>query len=115
MKIYAPVSDFNGWRNNIRFVNGVAETDDPKVVKWFETNGYAVEDCDELSNLVISEKNDEIEVIDDEIEMMGYAEKQPNFESMTPNELRDWAKANGFGNKIKNIRNKEKLIEILRG
>ena len=47
--------------------------------------------------------------------MMGYAERQPDFDSMTPIELREWAKANGFGNKIKNIRNKEKLIEILRG
>lgn len=125
MKIYAPVSDFNGWRNNIRFVNGVAETDDQHVIKWFETHGYTVEKCDnstqnpyekcDNSNFVIEPKNDEIEIPTDEIELMGYADKQPDFKSMTPNELRDWAKANGFGNKIKNTRNKEKLIEILRG
>ena len=46
---------------------------------------------------------------------MGYNEKEPDFESMTPNELREWAKANGLGGVIKNIRNKEKLIELIRG
>ena len=117
MKIYAPVKDFNGFRNNVRFVNGVGETDDPKVIEWFRTNGYKVPIEDE-PNFVIEPKNDEIEIVEDEVEtveMMGYAEKTPKFEDMTPNELRDWAKANGFGNKIKNTRNKEKLIEILRG
>jgi hypothetical protein len=34
---------------------------------------------------------------------------------MTPIELREWMRENGYGSKIKNIRNKEKLLEILRG
>jgi hypothetical protein len=34
---------------------------------------------------------------------------------MTPNEIRDWMKENGYGHKMKNIRNKEKLLEIIRG
>lgn len=115
MKIYAPVNEFNGWRNNVRFVNGVAETDDPSAIKWFETHGYKCEKGDAPINLVIEPQNDEIELKNDEVEMMGYADKTPKFEDMTPNELRDWAKANGFGSQIKNTRNKEKLIEILRG
>lgn len=113
MKIYAPVKDANGVWASVRFVNGVGETDDPRLIEWFRTHGYKVPI--EESNLVIEAPIDEIEVENDEVEMMGYAEKSPNFEEMTPNELRDWAKANGFGNKIKNTRNKEKLIEILRG
>ena len=116
MKIYAPVKDFCGFRNNVRFERGVGETDDPTGIEWFEKHGYTVENTQELrDNLVIEPQNDEIEPDDDEVEMMGYAEKTPKFEDMTPNELRDWAKANGFGSKIKNIRNKEKLLEILRG
>ena len=116
MKIYAPVKDANGVYASVRFVNGVGETDDPKLIRWFETHGYTVENTQELrDNFVIEPQNDEIEVENDEVEMMGYAERQPDFDSMTPIELREWAKANGFGNKIKNIRNKEKLIEILRG
>ena len=118
MKIFAPVSDFNGWRGNVRFVNGVAETDDLQAIKWFETHGYILEKCDELFQETYEkceEPHDQIEYEDDEVEMMGYAEKPLKFEDMTPNELRDWAKTNGFGSRIKNIRNKEKLIEILRG
>ena len=49
-----------------------------------------------------------------EVETSETAE-QPDFEAMTPNEIRDWAKLNGYSNKIRNIRNKEKLLEIIRG
>lgn len=117
MKIYAPVKDFNGWRGNVRFVNGVGETDDPHLIKWFETHGYEVP-VQEESNLVIDDLIDQIEMENDEdetVEMMGYAEKTPSLEDMNPNELREFAKANGKGHLIKNIRNKEKLIEIIRG
>lgn len=117
MKIYAPVKDFNGLRGNVRFVNGVGETDDPHLIKWFETHGYKVP-IQEESNLVIEPQNDQIELENDEdetVEMMGYAEKTPKLEDMNPNELRELAKASGKGHLIKNIRNKEKLIEILRG
>lgn len=94
MKIYAPVKDFNGLRNNVRFVDGVGETEDIGLVNWFKSRGYKVEKSVEKS----VEKCDE-----------------HDFDSMTPNELRDWMKENGLGSKIKNIRNKEKLLEIIRG
>lgn len=123
MKIYAPVKDANGVYASVRFVNGVGETDNPRLIKWFMDHGYKVEKCDELSqksyekcdNLVIEPQNDQIELENDEVEMMGYGDTKPDFDKMTPNELRDWARANGFGSKIKNTRNKEKLLEILRG
>ena len=116
MKIYAPVKDFNGWRGNVRFVKGVGETDDPNMVKWFETRGYSVEKCD-ISMEETPEKCDIsiVEVEDEEVEMMGYADKPKELEDMNPNELREFAKANGKGHLIKNIRNKDKLIEIIRG
>ena len=134
MKIYAPVKNTNGVYASVRFVDGVGETDNPQLIKWFETHGYTIEmsqnsmeKCAEMSqnptekrgeellNFVIASQNDEVAVESDEVEMMGYSDKQPNFDAMTPLELREWARANGFGQKIKNIRNKEKLIEILRG
>ena len=109
MKIYAPVKDFNGIRNNVRFVNGVGETDNTVVALWFQTRGYRVEDEKHRVTLDPLEKCEEITEIP--------VEKcdEPDFESMNPNELRDWAKANGFGSQIKNTRNKEKLLEIIRG
>ena len=105
MKIYAPVKDFNGLRNNVRFIKGVGETDNPTVIEWFITNGYEVE-SQRMENVPIAHLQ--------ESEMLEYA-SQPDFDSMTPIELREWAKENGFGGQIKNTRNKEKLLEIIRG
>jgi len=106
MKIYAPVKDFNGWRNNVRFVNGVGETTDQITVEWFKSRGYTVE-----SQRVEQAATVQPEVV---VEDVGTA-NQPDFDAMTPNELRDWMKANGYGFKMKNIRSKEKLLEIIRG
>lgn len=126
-KIYAPVKDSNGVWASVRFVNGVGETKNPALVEWFKKHGYRVEKCDishenpiencDISSLVVEDESDQIEAeIEPEIpEMMGYNEKQPDLESMTPNELREYAKANGLGGVIKNTRNKEKLIELIRG
>lgn len=114
MKIYAPVKDANGVWATVRFVNGVGESDNPRLLKWFEDHGYTLEKTttepfivEDVATLV------QPETVEDE--MMGYSDKEPKFEDMTPNELREWAKANGFGGAIKNIRNKEKLLEIIRG
>lgn len=115
MKIYAPVKDFNGLRNNVRFVNGVGETDDANALAWFQSHGYKVptvfdiaDNC-KTGNLIIEPKNDEIEIANDQIA------DEPDFDSMTADELRNWGRANGFGAKIRNTRNKEKLLEIIRG
>lgn len=108
MKIYAPVKDFNGLRSNVRFVNGVGETDDQQLIEWFKSKGYTVEKCED-SVRIIPEKCDEpLEIALENCD-------EPDFDSMTPNELREWMRENGYGLKIKNTRNKEKLLEILRG
>ena len=103
MKIYTPVRNATGVWCSVHFQNGVGETSNPHLIDWFIKNGYAVEG--DKPNLVIEEQNETIEVKGDQID----------FDAMTPNELREWAKANGLGSKIKNIRNKEKLLEIIRG
>lgn len=108
-KIYAPVKDANGVWASVRFVNGVGETKNPALAEWFRQHGYRVESVEKVDifNLVIEPKNDEIETVNDQ--------NKPDFDSMTPNELREWAKANGLGGVIKNTRNKEKLLELIRG
>jgi hypothetical protein len=105
MKIYAPVKDANGVWASVRFVNGVGETDNPHLIEWFRSRGYKIqsegitEKCDNALEKVLEQCDD----------------AEPDFDAMTPNELRDWAKANGFGSVIKNTRNKEKLLELIRG
>ena len=105
MKIYAPVKTATVTWASVRFVNGVGETDNPWLIQWFKEHGYQVEGSD--VNYIKNPVDDKIERSDDKVE--------PDFEAMTPLELREWMRFNGYGSKIKNIRNKEKLLEIIRG
>lgn len=109
MKIYAPVKGVNGIYASVRFVNGVGETDNPILISWFQSHGYHIEDEKHISNLIIEPKNDQIEVQNDKVA------DEPDFDKMTPLELREWAITNGLGSKIRNTRNKEKLLAIIRG
>lgn len=115
MKIYAPVKDANGVWASVRFVNGVGETDNPRLIEWFKSHGYKVpiEETPKVEETIEAVLEEIVEA--EEVEMMGYNRKEPDFENMTPNELREWAKANGLGGVIKNTRNKEKLLELIRG
>lgn len=97
MKIYSPVKDFNGLRANVRFVNGVAETDNPTLIEWFRNRGYRLSGEVKPSVPKIEETN------------------KPDFSSMTPEELKEWMREHGYGAKIKNTKSKDKLIEIIRG
>ena len=110
MKIYAPVKDFNGLRNNVRFVNGVGETDNPQLLEWFESHGYSLEKCENDQIADNGKKVDDTEFVE-----TNKIADEPDFDSMSADDLRNWGRANGFGAKIKNTRNKEKLLEIIRG
>ena len=121
MKIYAPVKNANGVYASVRFVNGVGETDNPRLIEWFKSHGYKVPIVDTETS-VIANKSNESEFVDlnkvanDELKMMSYSERksiQPDFEKMTPYELREWMLANGYN--VRNTRSKDKLLEILRG
>ncbi len=115
MKIYTPVKDATGTWCGVRFQNGVGETNNPRLIKWFREHGYDLEGDEPTtevkpSNLIISPSNDVIEKHDDEVD-----HGKVDLDSMNPNELREWMKANGYGREIKNIRDKEKLLKIIRG
>ncbi len=105
MKIYAPVKTATGTWASVRFVNGVGETDDPRLIQWFKSHGYTLEKCE------VSHENP----LENVLELIPTEVVEPTFEDMTPNELRQWAIEHGLGSKIRNTRNKEKLLEILRG
>lgn len=105
MLIYAPNKHATGVWCSTKFVNGVGETNDPHLIKWFLDHGYKVEELQgEVKPQVVVETP--IEVVE---------ETEPDLEAMTPNELREWLKSNGYGSQIKNIRDKEKLLNIARG
>jgi len=116
MKIYAPNKQANGVYASVLFVDGVGETDSPHLIEWFRSHGYR------LSGEVRHENYTENATKPSEtVENTDFTEIQTekvvevDFENMTPNELRQWAIENGYGTKIRNTRNKAKLLEILRG
>lgn len=41
-KIYAPNKQYTGLSASVMFVNGVGETSDPHLIKWFRERGYKV-------------------------------------------------------------------------
>lgn len=53
VKIYAPNKAYNGISATVRFINGQGEAYNPKLLKWFISRGYKVEEEQE------SEKNPE--------------------------------------------------------
>lgn len=122
MKIYAPVKDACGTWASVRFVDGVGETDDPSLIEWFRRNGYKLEE-----NVITNRQRVERAVSDSTNEMLNEvigeaiskvtdeSADQPDLDNMTPYELREWMKDNGYGLKMKGVRSKEKLLAIIRG
>ena len=122
MKIYAPVKDACGTWASVRFVDGVGETDDPSLIEWFRRNGYELEENviakRQRVERAVSDSTNEMpnEIVDEAIDRVtDESADQPDLDSMTPYELREWMKDNGYGLKMKGVRSKEKLLAIIRG
>ena len=117
MKIYAPVKDANGVYASVMFVNGVGETDNPGLIEWFRQHGYMLENCEVCNENCIENNTKPSETAEnsDFTEIQTEKAVKIDFESRTPNDLREWMRSHGYGAKIKNTKNKDKLIEILRG
>ena len=119
MKIFTKVPDFTGIRASVMFVNGQGDTDDPHLIDWFRKNGYVVADgtpTNVKETLGAGVDSDEAEKLGDAKLAKLKNDKNvefPHFPSMTVDEIRAWAKDNGLGIKIKNYRDKDKLIAIL--
>ena len=44
MKVFAPNKQYTGTSASVPFCNGVGETEDPRLLQWFKSQGYEVED-----------------------------------------------------------------------
>ena len=42
-KIYAPNKEYTGISAGVSFVDGVGETEDPRLIEWFKAHGYEAE------------------------------------------------------------------------
>lgn len=44
VKIYTPVSNFTGEICTVEFIDGVGETENPRLIAWFSERRYRLED-----------------------------------------------------------------------
>lgn len=52
MKVYAPNEQYTGTSASVSFCNGVGETNDPHLLKWFQGHGYEIEGLPEIEEPV---------------------------------------------------------------
>lgn len=50
MKVFALNKQYTGTSASVPFLNGVGETEDPRLLHWFKSHGYEVEDLPELED-----------------------------------------------------------------
>lgn len=97
MKIYAPVESTNGTYASVRFINGVGQTDDPRLIEWFKARGYRLEEEEKPIYEFLAEKHPGVD-----------------FQAMDVPELRAWMRDNGYRMVVGNRKQKDKLLELMR-
>lgn len=96
-KIYAPNKAYNGITATVRFLQGEGETDNPKLLKWFEKKGYRV--VNEQPHILPSETDEKtvdepVQVSDDNVlEQNNYTSAINDYEKMNVEELKELAKS----------------------
>ena len=50
MKVFAPNKQYTGTSASVPFLNGVGETTDLRLLHWFKSHGYELEDMPELGD-----------------------------------------------------------------
>ncbi|WP_337983441.1 Rho termination factor N-terminal domain-containing protein [Lysinibacillus sp. C5.1] len=93
-KVYAPNKAYNGITATVRFLQGEGETDNPKLLKWFEKKGYRV--VKEQSHILTDEKKvDESVQVSDEnvVEQNNDTSAINDYEKMNVEELKELAKS----------------------
>lgn len=97
-KIYAPNKSADGIFASVRFVDGVGETDNVNLIKWFSNHGYSIgrEPFDDGTPAAYAE----------EIHYISPA----NYEFMEVDELKAYAKSIGMGRGVGVLKTKEQVI-----
>lgn len=72
-KIIAPNNQYTGVSASVPFVHGVGQTEDKRLIEWFKSHGYTVEDEEPTQEPVEEEPVPEEPVQEDEL-----AEEHPD-------------------------------------
>ena len=77
MKVFAPNKQYTGTSATVPFCNGVGESEDSRLLHWFNSHGYKVEDLPETGDLaeVRLERQEDIPEV-----LKGNLDKEPDIE-----------------------------------
>jgi hypothetical protein len=82
VKITCPNEQYSGISASVTFVNGVGETEDPRLIEWFEERGYTVEGVEKEPETPQDPPPQDPE--------------KPPYEGMSVEELKQYAEDNGI-------------------
>lgn len=104
-KIICPNKEYTGISASVSFCNGKGETEDPRLIKWFEDRGYTVVNNEKVAEEAVIDEKEKEEVIATEKEM--YTKKA--LEGMAALDIDELAAKEGVD--ISNCKNKNDKIE----
>ena len=99
-KIICPNKEYTGVSASVSFCNGVGETEDTRLIKWFEDHGYTVIDNKEVAV-------EAVDIVGETEEKGTYTKKE--LEAMSAPDIDELAAREGID--ISNCKNKNEKIE----
>ena len=106
-KIICPNKEYTGVSASVSFCNGVGETEDPRLIKWFKDHGYTVTDKDK-EEVIAEETATEKEIYTKKaLEGMG----APDIDELAAKEGIDISNCKNKNDKIEKILEHQKAKE----
>lgn len=108
-KIMCPNKEYTGVSASVSFCNGKGETEDPRLIKWFEDRGYTVVNNEKVAEeaVIDEEAKEEVTAEETATEKEMYTKKA--LEGMAALDIDELAAKEGID--ISNCKNKNEKIE----
>lgn len=108
-KIICPNKEYTGVSASVSFCNGVGETEDIRLIKWFEDHGYTVVNNDKVAKETIIDEKEKEKVTAEETATEKEMYTKKALEGMTALDIDELAAKEGVD--ISNCKNKNDKIE----
>lgn len=108
-KIICPNKEYTGVSASVSFCNGVGETEDIRLIKWFEDHGYTVVNNIEVAKEAIIDEKEKEEVTAGETATEKEMYTKKALEGMAALDIDELAAREGVD--ISNCKNKNEKIE----
>lgn len=108
-KIICPNKEYTGVSASVSFCNGVGETEDIRLIKWFEDHGYTVVNNEKVAEKAVIDEEAKEEVTAEETATEKEMYTKKALEGMAALDIDELAAREGVD--ISNCKNKNEKIE----